>query len=151
MRCTASLAIRSARVTAVHRSKRRGGVGTRGVARGAGKCGVTRGVKDKKGAVGGRIGNLGASLLERADVRSWHLLPQEITLLRIAVPAGTRELRLQVGEGAGSRLVSAGPVTVNAGTVTIVPVRLWRTTPAPTPAPIIVASHDSVCGEVACR
>jgi hypothetical protein len=83
-------------------------------------------VKDKKGETAGSLANLGASLLERADVRSWHLLPQEVHLLRATLPPGRRTLRLEVADGAGSRVVEIGPVTVRAGEVTIVPHRLWR-------------------------
>jgi hypothetical protein len=96
----------------------------RAIARAAAKYVVTKAVKDNKGDVAGSIANIGASLLERADVRSWHLLPQEITLLRVRAPAGQRQLQLAVGSD-GSR-IKIGPVNVRAGAVTIAAVRLWR-------------------------
>ena len=48
----------------------------------------------KKGEVAGTIANVGASLLERADIRSWHLLPQEITLMRVRASAGVHNLQV---------------------------------------------------------
>lgn len=120
---------------------------TRAVARAVAKYSVTKAIKDKKGEVAGRIANIGASLLERADVRSWHLLPQELTLVRVRVPTGVRVMRLQVGEGWAVRTVDLGGVTVRRDGPTIVPVRLWRDPP---PSPVTVpaatlAAVDSVC------
>jgi hypothetical protein len=96
----------------------------RATARAAAKYAVTKAVKDKKGEVAGSIANFGASLMERADVRSWHLLPQTVTLLRIRVPAGTRRVQLDLGETLAR--TDLGDVVVHAGEVTIVPVRVWR-------------------------
>lgn len=96
----------------------------RAVARAAAKYVVTKAVRDKKGEVAGSIANMGASLLERADNRSWHLLPQEITLLRVHAPAGQRQL--QVAIGSEERRIELGPVSVRAGMVSITAVRLWR-------------------------
>ena len=95
----------------------------RAITRAAAKYVVTKAVKDKNGAVAGSIANLGASLLERADVRSWHVLPHEVTLLRVHAPAGQH--RLQFASGAGQDPIELGPVTVRAGAIVIVPVRLW--------------------------
>ena len=120
---------------------------TRSVARAVTKYGVTKAIKDKKGEVAGRIANVGASLLERADVRSWHLLPQELTLVRTRMPAGTRALHLQLGEGWAVRSVDVGSVTVRRGELTIVPVRLW-TDPPPgsiVAPPAVIAETDGLC------
>ena len=83
--------------------------------------------------------DLGASLLERADVRSWHLLPSELTLLRLRLPAGPQRVTLRIGDGAQARTVEVGTVQVRAGSVELAPVRLWQ---APLPAP--VAAPDSL-------
>ncbi|NUP70517.1 MAG: hypothetical protein HOQ17_13430 [Gemmatimonadaceae bacterium] len=127
---------------------------TRAVARAATKYVVTKAVKDKKGEVAGKIANFSASLLERADVRSWHVLPQTVTLARVRVPAGTRAVRIDVGEGWSVRTVDVGTAFVRAGTLTIVPVRLWRD-PPPQPAramPVpVVAEADTVCTMVFCQ
>jgi hypothetical protein len=127
---------------------------TRAVARAAMKYVVTKAIKDKKGEAAGQIANFGASLLERADVRSWHVLPQAITLTRVRVPAGTRAVRLDVGDGSGVRTFDVGMATVRAGALTIVPLRLWRDPrPQPAvPAPVPVAAEaDSVCLMVFCQ
>ena len=102
---------------------------TRAVARAAAKYAVTKAVKDKKGEVAGKIVNIGASFLERADNRSWHVLPQEIRLLRVSLPAGQHAVQLTVGEGLDARRIGIGPVTVAAGSLTITSTRLWTDTP----------------------
>lgn len=96
----------------------------RAITRAAAKYVVTKAVKDKKGGVAGSIANIGASLLERADVRSWHVLPHEITLVRMHAPAGQH--RLQLASGSGRDPIEIGPVAVRAGMVSIAAVRLWR-------------------------
>jgi hypothetical protein len=97
----------------------------RAVMRAAAKYAITKAVKDEKGEVAGRIANIGASLLERADVRSWHLLPQEIALVRVRAPTGQHQLQLAIGGPDASR-VELGPINVRPGLTTITAVRLWR-------------------------
>jgi hypothetical protein len=109
---------------------------TRAMARASAKYAMTKVVEEKKGKTAGRLANFGASLLERADVRSWHLLPQEVQLFRFSLPAGSHTLRIEAGDGAGTRVVEIGPVTVRAGTVTIVPQRVWRDAQ---PVPLVAA------------
>ncbi|MEP6989647.1 MAG: hypothetical protein ABJA80_01865 [bacterium] len=107
----------------------------RAVTRAAAKYAVAKAVKDKHGEVAGSIANIGASLLERADIRSWHLLPQEITILRIHAVPGSHELQLDPGSGAPA--VSLGTINVRAGSTVITTVRLWREPVTPT-----LASHQ---------
>lgn len=132
--------------SAVDERRERAALAVRAAARAATKYAVTKAIKDKKGEVAGELANFGASLLERADVRSWHLLPQEISLIRVRVPAGTRDVRLQVGEGWAVRTVELGNVVVRRGEMSIVPVRLWRD-PAPSstvmPPPPVIADAES--------
>jgi hypothetical protein len=99
---------------------------TRATARAGAKYALSKTVKDKKGETAGTLANYGASLLERADVRSWHLLPQSVELLRVHVPAGARAVRVQLTDGASARTIELGTVVVRAGTVTILPYRMWR-------------------------
>ncbi|MEO8337288.1 MAG: hypothetical protein ABI664_20085 [bacterium] len=101
----------------------------RATARAAAKYVITKAVKDKKGEVAGSIANIGASLLERADIRSWHLLPQEISLLRVRVPAGQHGLEVAIG--AEPARVDVGTVSVRAGQTTIAAVRLWNESSPP--------------------
>ena len=110
--------------TAADEGRERTGMLARAIARAAAKYVVTKAVQHGKGDVAGSIANIGASVLERADVRSWHLLPQEITLLRVHAPAGRR--RLQLVTNAGALPIELGPVIVRAGMVTITAVRVWH-------------------------
>jgi hypothetical protein len=137
--------------SAVDERRERLAIAARATGRAAAKYVATKAIKDKKGEVAGQIANFGASLLERADVRSWHLLPQEISLLRVRLPAGTRAVRLQVGEGSAVRTVDVGRVAVRRGELTIVPVRLWRD-PPPTPfvAPAPVLAEVESCATFFC-
>lgn len=132
--------------SAVDERRERAALAVRAAARAAAKYAVTKAIRDKKGEVAGELANLGASLLERADVRSWHLLPQEISLIRVRVPAGARDVRLQVGEGWAARTVELGKVVVRREELSIVPVRLWRD-PAPSstivsPVPVIADAES---------
>jgi hypothetical protein len=104
--------------------RERAGLIARATARAAAKYAVTKAVKDKKGEVAGTIANIGASLMERADIRSWHLLPQTITLLRVRVPSGQHQLQVDVGDGV--QRVDLGRVDVRAGEVVIASTRMWR-------------------------
>ena len=106
--------------------RERGGLIARATVRAAAKYAVTKAVKDKKGEVAGTIANIGASLLERADIRSWHLLPQTVTLLRVRMPSGQHQLQLDVGEG--MQRVELGQVFVRSGEVTLASARVWRET-----------------------
>jgi hypothetical protein len=118
--------------SAADERRERTAIVVRAAARAAAKYAVVKAVRDRKGDVAGTLANLGASLLERADVRSWHLLPSEITLVRLRLPAGPQRVALRIGEGALVRTVEVGTVTVRAGSVEVAPVRLWQ---APLPAP----------------
>jgi hypothetical protein len=112
--------------TGVDERRERLGMVARAVARAATKYAVTRAVRENKGKVAGTVAEVGARLLERADVRSWHLLPQELELIRLRVRPGTRVLWLEVGSGSGARQLRIPNVAVEAGSLTLVPVRLWR-------------------------
>lgn len=101
----------------------------RATARAGAKYALAKAARDKKGEVAGTLANYGASLLERADVRSWHLLPQEIQVVRTRLPAGSHAVRLQVLEGSAARVLELGRVTVRAGTTTIAAFRAWREDP----------------------
>ena len=108
-------------------------IARRAALRAATKYTLVKAVDEKKGWFAGLLANFGASLMERADVRSWHLLPSELTLVRLRLPAGPQRVVLHVGEGNLARTVEVGTVRVLAGSVTLAPVRLWQ---APPPAPL---------------
>ena len=98
----------------------------RAIARAAAKYAVTKAVKDNKGEVAGSIANVGAALMERADIRSWHVLPQTVTLLRVRVTAGQRAVHVNVDDGMEG--VDLGEVLVRPGQLTMVSARVWRET-----------------------
>lgn len=117
--------------TAVDARRELGAIIARAAGRAAAKYAVVKAVRDKKGEFAGTLAEFGASLLERADVRSWHLLPSEIVLVRLRLPAGPQRVTLRIGAGAQERSVDVGTVLVRAGSVTVAPVRLWQAPPAP--------------------
>lgn len=96
-------------------------VAARAATRAAAKYVVAKAVKDKKGETAGRIVNYGVSLLERADVRSWHVLPQDITVLRLRTTCGTHTLRISIDDD----LVDLGTVNVRQGTPVVATARQW--------------------------
>ena len=101
----------------------------RATVRAGAKYALAKAAKDAKGELAGTLANYGASMLERADVRSWHLLPQELQILRARVPAGARSVRIEVAGDGSPRTIELGTVTVRPGALTILPVRLWRDGP----------------------
>lgn len=76
----------------------------------------------------GRITNLAGNRLERADTRSWSLLPDRIALLRVSLPPGEHALRLEVVDApdGASRAVELGPVRVEAGRTRVLTRRVWN-------------------------
>ena len=109
----------------------------RAMARASAKYAITKAVKDKKGKTAGKLVNMGASMFERADVRSWHLLPQEVQLVRLSLSSGPRSLRLEVPDAGGTlHVIELGQVTVRPGEVTIVPYRVWSDAPS---IPVVAA------------
>jgi uncharacterized protein len=100
----------------------------RTIARGAAKLALTKGAEKKleeqnelAGRLVGLIGNVGNALLERADTRSWHLLPASVTVLRVELAAGEHTLPLEVG----GRTMAVDGVRVPSGGAVVVPVRSW--------------------------
>lgn len=77
--------------------------------------------------------NLAGVALERADTRSWHLLPARISVARLELPAGRHTLELEAT--AGARHMALEGVEVRAGQTTFVTRRLWRGMEAPRQAP----------------
>ena len=78
---------------------------------------------------GGAV-ELAGHLLERADTRSWALLPGELVVVRMRVPAGTQRV---IVETAGEGRFVLGDVVVPAGGVAIRSVRRWNDRPMPRP------------------
>jgi hypothetical protein len=104
----------------------------RTVARGAAKLALTKGAEKKleekneaAGRIIGLLGNLGSVLLERADTRSWHLLPGGISIVRIDLPAGEHRLTAEVGPTDVPRTIALPPITVAPGGVHVIAARAW--------------------------
>jgi hypothetical protein len=84
----------------------RGWAIARAVARAGAKLAITRAIEHEAGekneAVGrilGAVANAGAVLLERADTRSWALVPDRIEVLRLDLPPGEHALAVRDGRG----------------------------------------------------
>jgi len=77
------------------------------------------------GMVARIFANAATTALERADTRAWTLLPGNVTLVRMRIPAGSHEVLV---DAAGMRQLSLPVVSVRAGRTTIVSARLWRET-----------------------
>jgi hypothetical protein len=101
----------------------------RTLARGTAKLALTRSVEksvedrsEVAGLLVGLLGNIGSVLLERADTRSWHLLPAGVGVIRMRLPVGEHDLGIALD---GSRDVPLGTVAVRPGQTSILPVRVW--------------------------
>ena len=101
----------------------------RTIARGAAKAAITQGAKNKAeekneglGKLIGFIGNAGNVLLERADTRSWHVLPGRIAIMKVKVPAGSQNVSVSLP---GLRTIDLGPLEVDAGETVFVARRAW--------------------------
>ena len=77
----------------------------RGLVREAMASTVEREIHKESRLLGDLVGlaaDVGMATLERADTRSWHLVPGEISLMRLRVPAGAHDLSLEIpGTGNG--------------------------------------------------
>jgi hypothetical protein len=100
----------------------------RTIARGTAKLALTKGAERKieeqnelAGRIVGLLGNVGNVLLERADTRSWHLLPAVVSVVRVDLPAGSHSFDIEVG----GRSVTLTGVGVAAGRTSVVSVRSW--------------------------
>ena len=98
----------------------------RALSRAAAKYAITKAVRDRKGEVAGTIADLGSAFLERADVRSWHLLPQDVTIYRVRLPAGSRQLDVTIGAGDEMQLLQVDRAIIRPGVTTIAQARIWR-------------------------
>ncbi|MEJ2185773.1 MAG: hypothetical protein P8Z36_07515 [Gemmatimonadota bacterium] len=110
-------------------SRERGSLLARTVVRAATKLALTKTVEKKvgdKNEVAGRIlgilTNVGTLVTERADTRTWNVLPGSIEFVKVRLPAGRNTLVVQV-DGALSPM---GTVEVPAGGSVVTSYRLWR-------------------------
>ena len=94
------------------------------------------------GTLVGILANIGSAVVERADTRSWHLLPSDISVIRMRLPVGEQPIYAIVdgsgGDGydkgadgaeiaqVGARRIALGRVQVQPGMVTVISGRVWR-------------------------
>jgi hypothetical protein len=110
-----------------------GGILVKAVARTALKYELARGLEkelNKENELLGEIAfltaNAAAALFERADTRSWHLLPDEVSVVRLRLPIGIHPLRLEVEtDRRGTQLIDLGEVEVKDGSVQVLSARVW--------------------------
>ena len=87
------------------------------------------GTKDKKkgerlGWLAGLLTSAAGAVLERADTRSWNLLPQSVSIVRVRLPVGEREVRIASPFVPGGEIVIA-KVLVKTRTVVLATARQW--------------------------
>ena len=71
--------------------------------------------------------SLAGDVMERADTRSWQVLPSQLGVIRLQVPAGVQSIRITVpsnGRQSGQTL-DLGEVNVRPGALTFVTARAW--------------------------
>jgi hypothetical protein len=116
--------------------RQRSAIFARAVARAATKYWLAeRAEKKKKWA--GLLVNAAGDLLEHADTRAWNLLPGEVSLVRLRVPAGTHNLAADLSDprrGTPAHL-ELGRITVRAGETRVVTGRVWASSLPRPPLP----------------
>ncbi|HYJ78694.1 MAG TPA: hypothetical protein VEW03_03755 [Longimicrobiaceae bacterium] len=113
----------------------RAGALTRMVGRGIVKFLASRELERKAEKQGGeaagwlvaRLSNLAGNALERADTRSWSLLPDRISVARLRLPPGEHRVQLEVlgADGAVSETLDMGTVTLEPRGTLILNRRVW--------------------------
>jgi hypothetical protein len=79
--------------------------------------------------LGNVVGGIASILAtnDRADTRAWHLIPGEMAVVRLQLPAGTQRLVLKQDHGGGSGSdVDLGSIEVKEGETAIVARRIWQ-------------------------
>ncbi|HEX2780419.1 MAG TPA: hypothetical protein VHM30_13025 [Gemmatimonadaceae bacterium] len=108
----------------------------RGVIRAGAKLALARAAvskaEDRKGEIAGTVTRWATDALaiatERADIRQWRLLPGELSVMRLSLPAGTHDLTIEYAPrpGEAARLVPLGRVEVAPGRIAFATTRLWE-------------------------
>ena len=115
--------------------RQRGAVLARGIARAGIKLALAKTAEkeseDKKGVFAGQMAKITMNainvLTERPDLRQWRLLPGEISVLRLTLPAGRHELAVDyvAGPGAPTRRLVIGSTEIVAGKIAFATTRVW--------------------------
>lgn len=95
------------------------------VARAAARTVLAEALDDKHEWIGAVVG-LASQGLERADTRSWQLLPGSLQVIRLRVPSGAYQPVVQVGEGFERTSVRLPQLAAKAGHLAVLDARVWR-------------------------
>ncbi len=98
---------------------------SRMVARAAARTVLVEALDDKHEWIGAMVG-FASRGMERADTRSWQLLPGSLQVIRLRVPAGDYQPVVRVGEGLERIAVRLAPVAAKAGRLAVLDTRVWR-------------------------
>ena len=123
------------RLAARDLSDERTAAATRLITRALLKYALAREAEEKAEKEGGEVAgflvglftNTAANALERADTRSWSLLPDRVSVVRLRLPAGEYPLRLamRAAPGAAEETLDLGTVRVQPGRTAWVTRRVW--------------------------
>lgn len=107
------------------------GIAARLIARAVARGAIVDAVSDRHGEVAGLVTALAGAALERADTRTWHLLPGELEVIRTMAPRGAAVPSLWLGDpdtGPAQRVEVAGAHAVSGSSapVRILSARVWR-------------------------
>jgi len=73
-----------------------------------------------------QVVNAAGAAFERADLRSWHLLPGTLSVARLSLPPGRHALTIELpGAGGVTRRLALADVDVRPGAITFVGHRVW--------------------------
>jgi uncharacterized protein len=115
--------------------RQRGAVLARGIARAGIKLALAKAAEkkaeDKHGEFAGSLTRFGMNAInvatERADLRQWRLLPGELSIVRMILPAGTHELAIDYAPRPGEppRRLVIGPTRIVPGRIAFATTRIW--------------------------
>ncbi|MDQ3555586.1 MAG: hypothetical protein M3409_02245, partial [Gemmatimonadota bacterium] len=111
----------------------RAGIAARMVARGLAKYLLAREAEREAekqggellGSLVGTFANVAGNATERADTRSWSLLPDRIWVTRLILPPGEHRVVVEVRGPGGPRKIEMGTVEVGAGRAAVLGRRVW--------------------------
>ena len=115
--------------------RQRGAVLARGIARAGIKLALAKTAEktaeDKHGMFAGAMAKFGMNAInvvtERPDLRQWRLLPGELSIIRMTLPAGSHDLAIDyaVHPGTPPRRLTIGPTEIVAGKIAFATIRIW--------------------------